>query len=71
MRILPLLFVIPSGAACPAKEVHNFSLSASGRGDYVLPFESLKDRDNHLALSDLGNFIAKIGASLVTRFKGH
>lgn len=42
----------------PPKEVHNFRLSAREREGLRLTIPSLKDRDNHLVLSDLENFIA-------------
>jgi hypothetical protein len=64
-------FVIPSGAACSGKEVRIFRLGARERAAYVSPSQHLNALDNHLALSDLRGFIAKITASLVTRFKGH
>jgi hypothetical protein len=48
------------------KEVHHFRSSAREREGLRPAIPSLKDRDNHLALSDLRNFIAKISALLVT-----
>jgi hypothetical protein len=53
------------------KEVRIFSLGARECTAYVLHSQHLEARDNHLALSDLRGFTAKITASLVTRFKGH
>jgi hypothetical protein len=48
------------------KEVHHFLSSARECEGLRPAIPSLKDRDNHLALSDLRNFIAKISALLVT-----
>jgi hypothetical protein len=63
-------FVIPIRAASSARK-SEFSLGARECTAYVLHSQRLETRDNHLALSDLRGFIAKLTASLVTRFKGH
>jgi len=62
----PLVFVIPSGAGWRARKSIIFAQAPENVKDYVLTVPSLNARDNHLALSDLRNFIAKISALLVT-----
>jgi hypothetical protein len=48
------------------KEVHHFRSTAREREGLHLTIPSLKYRYNHLELSHLRNFTAKISASLVT-----